>query len=143
MALAAVVRKILGHPLAEGVRDVDDPSCRIPVHRQLIESKALLYAGYLHWYAELLPAYRETAHLQGQVVEVGCGPGFLEEYIPELVKTDSVPNCFAHKIMDAMQTGTIPTARCERSLPLVSFITCRIRIDFLPRRNAASSRVDG
>jgi SAM-dependent methyltransferase len=103
MGIGSIVHRILGHPLAQGVRDVDDPSCRIPVHRQLIQSKPLLREGYLHWYEELLPAYRETAHLRGEVVEVGCGPGFLEEFIPGLVKTDSVPNPFAHRIMDAMQ----------------------------------------
>lgn len=97
-----MVRKIIWHPLADGVRDVDDPSCRIPVHRRLIQSKALLHAGYVHWYRELLPAHRETAHLPGEIVEVGCGPGFLEEFIPGLVKTDSVPNPFAHRILDAM-----------------------------------------
>src|SRR5437870_869733 len=84
-----------GPPLAAGGYDVEDPSCRIAVHRHLLESKRLLREGYLHWYRELLPAHRETEHLSGDIVEVGCGPGFLEEFIPGLIKTDSVPNPFA------------------------------------------------
>jgi SAM-dependent methyltransferase len=97
------VMKWFTHPLAAGGYDVEDPSCRIAVHRKLLQSKRLLREGYLHWYRELLPAHRETEHLGGDIVEVGCGPGFLEEFIPGLIKTDSVPNPFAHKIVDAMQ----------------------------------------
>lgn len=102
MQLGTVLKKVFGHPLAE-VEDVDDPLCRIPVHRRLIDAKPLLREGYVHWYEEILPAHRETAHLAGDIVEVGCGPGFLEEFIPGLIKTDSVPNPFASRIVDAMQ----------------------------------------
>jgi SAM-dependent methyltransferase len=89
--------------LADANRHVDDPLRRIPVHRQLIESKPLLREGYVHWYRELIPADRETAHLEGDIVEIGCGPSFLEQYIPGLLKTDSVPNPFAHRTIDAMR----------------------------------------
>lgn len=102
MGIGAIAERIFLHPLARGLRDVDDSTRRIPVHRQLIRAKPLLYQGYLRWYEEVLPAYRDTAHVPGEVVEVGCGPGFLEELIPGLVKTDSVPNPFAQHIMDAM-----------------------------------------
>ena len=103
MQIGSIARKLLWHPLAKGAHDVDDPNDRIPLHRQLINSKPLLRAGYLHWYEEILPAYRDTAHLQGPMVEIGCGPSFLEEFVPGLIKTDSVPNPFACRIIDAMQ----------------------------------------
>ena len=103
MRIGSIVRKFLWHPLAKGDHDVDDPGSRIPLHRQLIDAKPLLRAGYLHWYQELLPAYHETAHLEGEIIELGCGPSFLEEFVPGLVKTDSVPNPYAHKIVDAMR----------------------------------------
>ena len=101
--IASLFRRLLWHPLADQKGDVDEADCRIREHRQLIESKPLLRASYVEWYRELLPASTGTAHLPGDIVEVGCGPSFLEEFIPGLVKTDSVPNPFAHAIVDAMR----------------------------------------
>jgi SAM-dependent methyltransferase len=103
MGVGSIFMRVFGHPIALQAGDVDDPDYRIPVHRQLIRSKPLLYEGYLRWYRELMPAYHQTAHLDGALVEIGCGPGFLDELIPGLIKTDSVPNPFAHAIVDAMQ----------------------------------------
>jgi SAM-dependent methyltransferase len=103
MSLGSAIMKLLRHPVAEGGFDVEDASCRIAVHRHLLESKRMLREGCIHWYRELLPAHLETQHLSGDIVEVGCGHGFLDEFIPGLIKTDSVPNPFAHKILDAMR----------------------------------------
>jgi SAM-dependent methyltransferase len=102
MSVGSMVTKIWTHPLMANVHDVDDAG-RLPIYRRIIQSKPLLREGYIRWYAGLIQAARETAGMSGDMVEIGCGPGFLEEFIPELVKTDSVPNPFAHKTMDAMQ----------------------------------------
>lgn len=101
MSIGTTIAKLWTHPLMAGVQDVDDAE-RLPIFRQIIQAKPLLREGYLRWYEGPARAYRETAGMSGDMVEVGCGPGFLEELIPELVKTDSLPNPFAHRTVDAM-----------------------------------------
>lgn len=100
--LGRVLKAVLGHPLAAQVGDINDPVSRILAHRRLIEAKPLLREGYVRWYRELLPAVAESAQLVGDIVELGSGPSFLDEFVPGLLKTDSVPNPYAHRIIDAM-----------------------------------------
>ena len=100
--LGPLLKRLLGHPLDAAIRDVNDSATRIPAHRRLMEAKPLLREGYVQWYRELLPAYLETEGVPGEIVEIGCGPSFLDEFIPGLIKTDSVPNPFAHRTVDAM-----------------------------------------
>lgn len=95
------LKKVWQHPLA---REIDvDRLDTIKTHRQILQSKPLLYRHYLRWYQECLPAFEETKDLPGDVVEIGCGAGFLEKVIPNLIKTDVVANPYASKVMDAMK----------------------------------------
>jgi len=93
------IKKIWQHPLARGI-DVDH-SDSLEVHRQILEAKPLLYEQHLRWYCECLPAFEETRDLEGKILEIGSGAGFLEQVIPDVIKTDSVPNPFAEQIMNA------------------------------------------
>jgi len=101
MNLTAGLREFLADPLASSL-DVDDADS-IARHRKIIQSKPLLRACYDRWYSGFLPAYEEIKDLPGDMVEIGCGAGYLEEFIPKLIKTDVVPNPFAQRVMDAMK----------------------------------------
>lgn len=110
------------HPLAREI-DIDGAST-VEVHRRILQSKPLLYQHYLRWYQECLSAFEETKGLPGEVVEIGCGSGFLEEVIPNLIKTDVVPNPYASKVMDAMKLDFgNETLRCIFLIGVLHHIT--------------------
>ena len=101
LSFGSLVKKVWQHPLAKGI-DINSPSA-IESHREIFHSKPLLRRLYLGWYRECLPAFEETKDLRGNILEIGSGAGFLEEVIPNLIKTDIVPNPYASKVMDAMK----------------------------------------
>ncbi len=76
-------KQILVHPLMRGM-NIDDPRT---THRRklLIKSKPFLRKIYEEWYRFLiceLPVGEEP------VLEIGSGPGFLKELIPELISSE-------------------------------------------------------
>lgn len=95
-----LLKKVWGNPLTKGV-DFDDPQA-IRLRHRILKSNPLLRAHYEKWYREFLKPCQETKNLGGDVIEIGCGPSFLDEMIPEVIKTDCVPNPFAGKIVDGM-----------------------------------------
>jgi len=95
------MKKLWGHPLAQDL-DVNEAAA-VSTHRQIIFEKPLLKALYLAWYREYLCAYEQTKSLNGEVLELGSGASFLEDLMPELIKTDIVPTPFIHRVMDAMK----------------------------------------
>lgn len=99
--LGSFVKKVWQHPLAKAI-DVNGADT-IEIHRRILQSKPLLYRHYLRWYRGCLPAFEETKDLPGDVAEIGSGAGFLDEVIPNLIKTDIVSNPYASKVMDAMK----------------------------------------
>ncbi len=98
--IGSFVKKIWGHPLAKNV-DVNDENT-VVLHRRILQAKPLLKDLYLRWYAECLPAYEATKNLGGEVVEIGCGAGVMEEVFPDILKTEAVPSPFSMKVVDAM-----------------------------------------
>ena len=94
------LKKLLQHPLAAQVR-FEDPGY-IRIHHQILRSNPALMDSYEKWYREMLPAYRETEKVPGTLVELGSGVGFLERFIPDVLKTDSIPNPYAARVVDAM-----------------------------------------
>lgn len=91
---------MLTHPLVRGI-NIDDVQT-VRVHRQLIDSKPNLKRLMRRWYQELVPSVEATQHLDGKMVEIGCGAGFLDEVIPQVIKTDVMVNPYADQIVDAM-----------------------------------------
>jgi len=99
-AVGKIVKKMWQHPL---VCQLDvDAAHAIEAHRRMIEAKPLLRRHYVRWYRECLPAYEATKNMPGLVVEIGSGGGFLDQFIPELVKTDVVPTANCERVLDAM-----------------------------------------
>lgn len=100
MSIKAAVRERFLHPLVKEV-EVDHPGMVVR-HRQILEENRWLKSVYDSWYQDLLRGYWPIRHLQGEAVEIGCGPSFLKTYIPELIPTDVVAHPFAARAMDAM-----------------------------------------
>ena len=97
--LRSFPKKVWGHPLARGV-NVDDGRA-LERHRRIVASNALLRKTYTRWYKECLPAYEATRGLQGSIVELGSGAGFLSRFIPDLITTDVIAGPSIRKVMDA------------------------------------------
>ena len=99
MSLAGIFKKLWMHPLVKNL-DVDSVD-RLIRHRKMISAKPLLRAHLMSWYRELVPSYNKVKDLEGKVVEIGSGAGFLEEIIPEVVKTDIYPSPFTEEVQNA------------------------------------------
>ncbi len=94
----SILRRLLGHPLTAGVR-LDDPATT-ELRRQIIASKPFLRAVYDEWYgllAEKLPA------IDGEVLELGSGAGYCEQFIPGLITSDVFPFHGVRLVADALQ----------------------------------------
>ena len=99
--IGTLAKKFWQHPLTRGI-EIDSPES-FEIHRRLLQINPLLNRLYLKWYRQCLPAYEETKGLEGDMIEIGSGVGFLEQVIPGLVKTDVAPNPCASKVLDAMK----------------------------------------
>lgn len=74
------------HPLARNI-DLDSPETTV-LRRQIIEGKPFLTKFYHECYlsiAQSLPNY-----INGPVVELGSGAGFLKEYIPKCLTSEII-----------------------------------------------------
>jgi SAM-dependent methyltransferase len=82
-----MLRRWLAHPDTRGL-DIDDPRLT-QSHRKIILEKSFLRQIYQEWYqaiAASLPVGNDP------VLEIGSGAGFLQEFIPGLVRSE-VFNC--------------------------------------------------
>jgi len=68
-------------------KDLDDPETTI-LKKDIVRKNAFLNKIYREWY--LLIA-NSLPRISGQVLELGSGPGFLKEYIPQLITSDITP----------------------------------------------------
>ena len=68
-------------------------------HRRAWQSNPALRVCYGHWYRRLREAL--PAHDLGPWIEIGSGPGFAREFIPELVLTDVVQAPWHERRMSA------------------------------------------
>jgi SAM-dependent methyltransferase len=91
-----MLRRLLAHPLTKGL-PVDDPHTT-ELRRRIVREKPFLQQIYRDWYAEILA---QVPPLEGGILELGSGPGFLADLIPNLI-TSEVFWCSGVKvIMDA------------------------------------------
>lgn len=97
--MVSVIKRLWTHPLSL-TQEIDSPRA-ITVHRRIIESKSIMRSVYRFWYRQFLPSVRETSHLTGPLIEVGCGASHLERYIPQIIKTDCVHHENIHQVVDA------------------------------------------
>ena len=89
----------LRNPLTFGL-DIDSTES-ISAFMRTIANNPLLQAIYRRRYAQFLPAVKATRALGLPYVEVGAGPSRLEEWIPDILKTDVVAHANVHRVVDA------------------------------------------
>lgn len=78
-----MIRCFLAHPLTRGL-DIDDPGTT-ELRRRVVKQKPFLRRIYEEWYAAIAAAVPAG---EGRVVELGSGPGFLEEFLPGLITSE-------------------------------------------------------
>ncbi len=78
-----MLKALLEHPLTRGL-EIDSPETT-RLRLKIVASKPFLRLIYDEWYsaiAQRIPAGR------GRVLELGSGAGFLEEYLPDVVRSE-------------------------------------------------------
>jgi SAM-dependent methyltransferase len=78
-----MLRKLLAHPLTRDL-PVDDP-CTTEVRRRIVREKPFLQQIYRDWYADIL---LHVPLSDGKILEIGSGPGFLCELVPDLITSE-------------------------------------------------------
>jgi SAM-dependent methyltransferase len=79
-----ILRSWLEHPLTRGL-DIDSPATT-KIRKQIILGNKFLFQIYCDWYQHIAEAVSRAP--KGQVVEMGSGGGFLEEFIDGLITSD-------------------------------------------------------
>ena len=82
----AILRTLLAHPLTRNLA-LDDPATTT-LRRRIIAEKPFLKRIYQEWYEAILAQLPAVA---GPVLEIGSGPGFLKEMLPELITSELLP----------------------------------------------------
>jgi SAM-dependent methyltransferase len=77
------MKRFLKQPISR-INDVDDPLTTIR-RRQVIADKPFLRLIYTEWYRSLCGSIPPGP---GQVLEIGSGPGFLEQFVPGLITSE-------------------------------------------------------
>jgi SAM-dependent methyltransferase len=78
-----MLTKYLSHPLTSGL-DLNDPQTTV-VRRRIIKEKRFLREIYREWYRRIAASIPDVP---GAVLELGSGPGFMKEYIPDLLTSE-------------------------------------------------------
>jgi SAM-dependent methyltransferase len=73
----------LEHPLTRGL-SLDSPDTT-RLRRTIIATKPFLRRIYEEWYAEIA---KQLPDGQGRVLELGSGAGFLQEYVPNVIRSE-------------------------------------------------------
>ncbi len=91
------LRAWLMYPELRGL-PLDSPELTLR-RREVVKKNAAAYFAFAGWYRSLAVWHdRAPAGLR---VELGSGGGFLDEFIPGLIKTDVVPLPFIHQVCSA------------------------------------------
>jgi SAM-dependent methyltransferase len=110
-----MLKDMLAHPLARGI-DLDDPRATV-LRKRILEEKAFLRHIYEEWYHLLvasLPA------VEGPVLELGTGAGFLKDYLPGLITSDVLPLPDISVVLDA-HSIPFPDA-CLRAIVMIDVL---------------------
>jgi SAM-dependent methyltransferase len=94
--MTGLLRNMLAHPLTRGL-DIDSPSTTI-LRRRIVRDKAFLRQLYEEWYRRI-GANLPTGN--GEILELGSGAGFMNEYIDGLITSEIFATPGASVILDA------------------------------------------
>lgn len=91
----SILNRILGHPLTRGL-SVDDPRTTL-LRREIIRNKSFLSALYAEWYERIIKALPR----KNDVLELGSGAGFLQEFLPDVITSEVFKTPGVRLIADA------------------------------------------
>ena len=91
-----MLKDILAHPLARGV-NLEDPHTTV-LRKRILKEKAFLRHIYEEWYESLVAA---LPSIDGLVLELGTGAGFLRDTISGLITSDVLPLPDIDVVLDA------------------------------------------
>jgi len=77
---------MLSHPLTRGM-NLDDPRTT-ELRKQILQTKPFLRKIYQLWYSRIK---ENLPQIDGAVLELGTGAGFLRDYVPGLITSDILP----------------------------------------------------
>lgn len=110
-----VLKSLLAHPLTREL-DIDDPRTT-GLRRQIIQANSFLRQIYVQWYTALATMIPEPP---GDILELGSGPGFLDQYIPDLIKSDVFHSQHVDIVLDGQR---LPFAnRALRAIVMVDVL---------------------
>jgi SAM-dependent methyltransferase len=98
-----MVKRWLEHPLTRGL-PVDSPETT-RLRRTIIATKPFLRQLYDEWYAEIALQVPQGA---GRILELGSGAGFLQQYLPEVIRSEVFPSPDISVILDARRLPFTP-----------------------------------
>ena len=99
------MRRWLERPETRGI-PLDSPEMTRR-RRDILTRSPLLKRVYRDWYARIEPAVPPPP---GRILEIGSGPGFLRDVIPELIRSDILPCGGIDVLMDATRLPFIDDA---------------------------------
>jgi len=73
-----ILNRVLKHPLTRGL-SVDDPRTTL-LRREIVRNKAFLRTLCAEWYERII----ESLPCKNDVLELGSGAGFLQEFPPDV-----------------------------------------------------------
>ena len=91
----SLLHRVLAHPLTRDL-SVDDPRTTL-LRRDIIRGKPFLKRLYSEWYKRIIGALPKTR----DVLELGSGAGFFQEYLPGVMTSEVFPTPGVSLIADA------------------------------------------
>jgi SAM-dependent methyltransferase len=82
-ALFSWISSILAHPLTRNL-DIDDPKTT-HLREKILQEKGFLRKIYCEWYKTIVQV---SPDIDGFILEIGSGAGFMEEFAPRLIKSE-------------------------------------------------------
>ncbi len=93
-----MLKEWLAHPLTRGM-SIDDARTT-ELRRRIIREKPFLRKIYEEWYRAIVTA---LPPVDGAVVELGSGAGFLDEFIPDLITSEILRCAGVRVVLDGCQ----------------------------------------
>jgi SAM-dependent methyltransferase len=99
------LREMLAHPLTRGL-DIDSPATTA-LRRRIVREKPFLRKLYQEWYRLIVAA---LPPIDGEVLELGSGAGFLDEFIDGLITSEVFPTPGARMVINGTHLPFPPSS---------------------------------
>ena len=106
--LLRFLKKHYGHPLV-GQLDIDSAGA-VTVHHRIILENPLLRRYYASMYRYFQEKEKTVEDLNFSSLEIGCGGGFIKEYLPGVITSDVVAADWVDRVEDASSLNFGPNS---------------------------------